>query len=299
MKILIAEDDLTSRMMLDGILKKWGFSTILANDGEQAWDLMRSSEAPQIAILDWQMPAMSGVEVCRKLHQLDRPSPPYLILLTSRGEKKDIVTGLEAGANDYISKPYDNEELLARIRVGERMVKLQMELLELNRALLHESMHDPLTGILNRRAIIQTLEKEISRAKRDEKPLSIGLCDIDMFKRINDTYGHNIGDDVLCGFTKLVQNKLRNYDHFGRYGGEEFLIVLPGSTGTKEENLYERICRQISDNEIMTGKGGIAVTVSIGVAAYYGLESLQELLTVADIHLYKAKEHGRNRVVYG
>ncbi len=298
MKILLAEDDVTSRLMLDGILKKWGFTVILATDGKQAWDVMRSSDAPPIAILDWQMPKMSGLQVCRQLNQIDRPAPPYLIILTARGEKEDIVTGLEAGASDYISKPYDNEELLARIRVGQRMVKLQMELVALNKALLHESSHDPLTGILNRRAIIRTLEKEISRAKRKEKLLSIGLCDIDLFKRINDAHGHHTGDEVLCGFTELVQEELREYDHLGRYGGEEFLIVLPGSEGSQAEGLYERVCRHISNHEIDTSKGGIAITISIGVATYTGSESLQQLLSTADTRLYRAKAMGRNRVIY-
>ena len=298
MKILIAEDDFTSRMMLDGVLNKWGFTTIVTTNGQEAWEVMQRPDAPSIAILDWQMPVMNGLEICRKLRRIDQPTPPYLILLTARGDKKDIVKGLDAGANDYIPKPYDNEELQARIRVGQRMVRLQRELVKLNKALLHEAMHDQLTGIYNRRAIINTLEKELNRAVRGENHLSIGLCDIDHFKNINDTYGHQVGDDVLRGFVKLVEKRLRKYDYIGRYGGEEFLIVSPDSKGTKIEGLYDRICRYISRNKIQTGNQEIAITVSIGVAAFSGGQNVQSLLSVCDAALYRSKKGGRNRVSY-
>ena len=298
MKILIAEDDFTSRMMLDGVLTKWGFTTVVTTNGQEAWEAIQRADAPAIAILDWQMPIMNGLEICRKLRQIEQPTPPYLILLTARGDKKDIVKGLDAGANDYIPKPYDNEELLARIRVGQRMVQLQRELVKLNQTLLHEAMHDQLTGIYNRRAIINTFEKELDRAARGEKHLSIGLCDIDHFKSINDTYGHQVGDDVLRGFVKLVEKQLRKYDYLGRYGGEEFLIVSPDSKGTKSEGLYERICRYISENKIQTGHQKIAITVSIGVAAFSGGQTMQTLLSACDAALYRSKEGGRNRVSY-
>jgi two-component system cell cycle response regulator len=298
MRILIAEDDFTSRMMLDGVLTKWGFTTVVTTNGQEAWEVMRRADAPAIAILDWQMPIMNGLEICRKLGGIEQSTPPYLILLTARGDKKDIVKGLDAGANDYILKPYDNEELLARIRVGQRMVQLQREMVKLNQTLLHEAMHDQLTGIYNRRAIINTLEKELDRAARGENPLSIGLCDIDHFKSINDTYGHQVGDDVLRGFVKLVEKQLRKYDYVGRYGGEEFLIVSPDSKGTKSEGLYERICRYISERKIQTGHQEIVITVSIGVAAFSGGQTVQTLLSASDAALYRSKEGGRNRVSY-
>jgi len=298
MNVLIAEDDMTSRIILGSILKKWGFTPVLTCNGKEALDVMQSKDGPSLAVLDWQMPEMNGIEVCQKIREIDTPEPPYLILLTSKDEKKDIVRGLQAGANDFISKPYDNEELRARINVGQRMVKLQSELGDAYRALKHEAMHDPLTGIFNRRAIMDLLEKEIARAKREKTGLCIGLCDLDFFKKVNDTHGHQIGDEVLIGFTRFVTDKLRTNDHIGRIGGEEFLIVASGSENPQKNILFERICEHVRNNEIATEKGGISITASIGVTRYKGVENIDGLVAAADTALYHAKKTGRNRVVY-
>jgi diguanylate cyclase (GGDEF)-like protein len=298
MKVLIAEDDMISRMILESVLKRWGFTPVMACDGKEAWDVMQSEDTPRLAILDWQMPEMDGIEVCQRIREIDTSDPPYLIVLTSKDEKKDIVKALEAGANDFISKPYDNEELRARINVGKRMVQLQSELGNAYKALKHEAMHDPLTDIFNRRAIIKLLEKEIARAKREKSNLCIGLCDLDYFKRVNDTYGHQTGDEVLIAFTRLVMDKLRINDHVGRYGGEEFLIVAPGSKELKQGTMFERICDHIRNSKISTEKGNISITVSIGVARYTGVENSDTLQAAADTALYHAKKIGRDRVVY-
>ena len=298
MKVLIAEDDMISRMILESVLKRWGFIPVMACDGKEAWDVMQSEDTPRLAILDWQMPEMDGIEVCQRIREIDTSDPPYLIVLTSKDEKKDIVKALEAGANDFISKPYDNEELRARINVGKRMVQLQSELGNAYKALKHEAMHDPLTDIFNRRAIIKLLEKEIARAKREKSNLCIGLCDLDYFKRVNDTYGHQTGDEVLIAFTRLVMDKLRINDHVGRYGGEEFLIVAPGSKELKQGTMFERICDHIRNSKISTEKGNISITVSIGVARYTGVENSDTLQAAADTALYHAKKIGRDRVVY-
>ena len=202
MKILIAEDDFTSRSMLTAILKKWGYDPVVTEDGMAAWDALQKPDAPRLVLLDWNMPGLDGLEVCRRLRTKETPNPPYVILLTGRGEKGDIVRGLEAGANDYIAKPYDNAELQARIRVGQRMLELQAKLLEARDALAHQATHDALTGIFNRRAILDRLAQEISRAERDGTPLSVGMFDIDHFKKINDTFGHQAGDDVLVAFAR-------------------------------------------------------------------------------------------------
>ena len=298
MKILIAEDDITSRIMLASVLKKWGFTLVLACDGKEAWDVMQSKDAPRLAILDWQMPEMNGIEVCQKIREIDTSDPPYLIVLTSKDEKKDIVKGLEAGANDFISKPYDNQELRARINVGKRMVTLQSELADAYKSLKHEAMHDPLTNIYNRRAIMELLEKEIARAKREKTGLCVGLCDLDHFKKVNDTYGHQIGDEVLIAFTRLVSDKLRLNDHVGRIGGEEFLIVVSGSKELKQDVMFERVCEHVRNSEIPTEKGNVSITVSIGVAQYTGSENSDALLAAADTALYHAKKTGRDSVVY-
>ncbi len=297
MKVLIAEDDMTSRIILDSVLKKWGFTPVLTCNGKEAWEVMQSKEAPRLAVLDWQMPEMNGIEVCQKIREIDTSDPPYLILLTSKDEKKDIVKGLQAGANDFISKPYDNKELQARINVGQRMVKLQFELGNAYRALKHEAMHDSLTSIFNRRAIIDLLEKEIARAKREKTGLCVGVCDLDYFKKVNDTYGHQIGDEVLIAFTQFVSDKLRLNDHVGRIGGEEFLIVASGYKDLQKDALFERLCEYVRKSEITTEKGSISITVSIGVARYKGVENVDGLVAAADTALYHAKKTGRDRVV--
>lgn len=298
MRVLIAEDDVTSRIILEGVLKKWGYQTEVAVDGAVAWEALQRPDAPNLLVLDWNMPGLDGIEVCRRIRAVGASNPPYVILLTARGEKADIVKGLDAGANDYISKPYDNDELCARLRVGQRMLELQLELNQARDALAHEAMYDSLTGCLNRRAVLDVLKKELARAKRGSEKLSIGLCDIDHFKMVNDTYGHQVGDEVLREFVRCVRDNLREYDHIGRYGGEEFLIVAPGSRGLKKEGLYERLCERIAGNMVITKAGPIAVTVSIGAAGEQDSDTVDELLAAADAALYHAKKHGRNRVAF-
>jgi len=298
MRLLIAEDDLTSRAVLTAILRKWGYEPIAVKDGGSAWDIMQKPDAPSLALLDWEMPGMNGLEVCRSIRDNNQPSPPYLIILTARNEKADIVAGLDAGANDYISKPYDNSELRARINVGRRMVDLQKELLDARNALAYEAMHDPLTGALNRRAILESLSKELKRAARRQSPLSIGLCDIDHFKQVNDTYGHQVGDAVLCGFVEAIRKSLRGYDLVGRYGGEEFLVVAPDAAGSATDDIYERLRFQIEQLKVATRFGDVNVTVSIGVAGTENGNTVDTLIAKADAALYRAKRAGRNRVVY-
>jgi len=298
MKILIAEDDFTSRSILTAVLKKWGFDPVVTEDGGAAWDVLQRPDAPRLILLDWNMPGMDGLEICRRLRESEVPNPPYVILLTARGEKGDIVKGLEAGANDYVAKPYDNEELQARIRVGQRMLEMQSRLLEARDKLAYQATHDPLTGVLNRRAILDRLGREISRAKRENGSLSVGMFDIDHFKNINDTHGHLAGDEALVAFIRCIQDGLREYDFVGRYGGEEFLVIAPGSIGLKSESLYERLRARIAGAEIATNAGSISLTVSIGVAPGTGQSSVDALLAAADAALYRAKADGRNRVVY-
>jgi diguanylate cyclase (GGDEF)-like protein len=298
MKVLIADDDFTSRSILTAILKKCGFDPVVAEDGGAAWDILQRPDAPRLILLDWNMPVLDGPEICRRIRARNVPDPPYVILLTARGEKSDIVDGLEAGANDYMAKPYDREELLARIGVGQRMLEMQSNLLEARDALSHQATHDFLTGVFNRRAVRDRLKQEITRAGRDGKSLSVGMLDIDHFKKINDTFGHQAGDEALIAFTRLIQGGLREYDCVGRYGGEEFLVIAPGSVGSKNESLFERLRTRISEAEIATNAGPISLTVSIGVAPGTGQSDVDTLLAAADAALYQAKADGRNRVVY-
>jgi two-component system cell cycle response regulator len=298
MKILIAEDDLTSRSILTAVLKKWDFDPVVAEDGAAAWDYLQRPDAPGLVLLDWNMPGLDGLEVCRRLRAVETRNPAYVILLTARGQKGDIVLGLQAGANDYISKPYHSEELQARIGVGRRMLELQSHLLEARDALIHQATHDPLTDILNRRAILDRLAQEISRAGREKACLSVGMFDIDHFKAVNDVHGHQAGDDALIAFTRCIRARLRNYDILGRYGGEEFLVIAPGSVGHNGESLYERLRAGVAETVTPTRAGPLSLTVSIGVAKGTGAGTVDALLAAADAALYQAKAAGRNRVVY-
>lgn len=298
MKVLIAEDDITSRKILTAVLEKWGYNPIAVNDGLDALKILQKIDSPELVLLDWKMPVMDGLEVCRRIRKELCNNRVYIIILTSKSEIKNIVAGLDAGANDYIIKPYDNEELRARINVGQRMIEIQTELEKTKKALVHEAMHDHLTGIYNRRAIIDMLQREVSLARRKRGCVNIGMCDLDNFKQINDSYGHQAGDEVLCGFTRTIQNNLRGYDIFGRYGGEEFLVIIPDGIELSEEHIFERLRKKISEQRMLTRAGEINVTMSVGVAGLQNGESVDTLLGAADTALYRAKEEGRNQVCF-
>jgi len=295
-KILIADDDVTSRLVLAGVLKKHGHEVVVTVDGAEAWDALQRPDAPRLAILDWVMPGLSGVDVCRRARTIESDQPPYIILLTSRGQKTDIVTGLEAGADDYLAKPFDPGELLARVDVGRRLIELQARLIEARDALSHEAMHDPLTGVLNRRAFGSALSRELSRKRRNNNVLAVGICDIDHFKQINDTYLHQTGDEVLCGLVRIMQGNLRGHDVLGRRGGDEFVVLTEHAREDGAAILYERLRAAIADNPIQTGAGIMPITISFGVKIWADGETEEELLAAADAALYQAKSGGRNRV---
>ena len=298
MRLLIVEDDLTSRHILTAILRKWGYDPVVREDGAAAWEALQQPGAPELILLDRKMAGMDGLEVCRRLREHDASRSAYIILLTGLGEKSDIVQGLEAGANDYIAKPYDNEELRARIKVGQRMLELQSSLRQARDALEHQAMHDPLTGVFNRRAILARLSQELSRARREDGRLSVGMCDLDHFKKINDRLGHQAGDEVLVAFTQCVQANLRDYDSYGRYGGDEFLVVTIGARDQAAVSLYERLRARVAATEIKTKTGNVSLTVSIGMAQGTGQSTAEALIAAADAALYRAKAEGRNRVVH-
>ncbi|MBN2231915.1 MAG: diguanylate cyclase [Deltaproteobacteria bacterium] len=296
MDILIAEDELVSRNILTALLKRFGHR-VTAADGSEALAVMSREGAPRLAILYWMMPGMDGVDVCRRIRTVPSADPPYVILLTARNDERSIVEGLDAGANDYLTKPYGSEELRARVGVGVRMLELQADLGRIRNDLAHEAMHDSLTGILNRRAIPDGLSRELSRAGRQGSTLTIGLYDIDSFKQINDRYGHLTGDDVLRKLTAILRDNLRDYDLIGRYGGEEFLVVGPRTDCHAPNNLYERLRHAAAASPIPTRSGDLSITISIGTAGASGDEDPDTILAAADNALYEAKRTGRNRVV--
>jgi len=301
MKLLVADDSNVSRTMLSAITKSWGYDVVLAEDGEQAWQIMQEDGAPQLVLLDWEMPKMNGIEVCERVIAKYPENPPYIVLLTSRSSSGDIVEGLSKGANDYLSKPFDTAELQVRLKVGKRMVEMQEKLNETLNELKELASHDSLTGLLNRRAIMEGLPKEIQRMKRQENVLCIGMCDIDHFKQINDTYGHLVGDEVLKEVTQRMAATLRDYDLLGRYGGEEFLVITPVDNCKNGLMAYQRICEVVSSQAIQVNELSIPVTISCGVAAYSAesnVKTITELVAKADEALYQAKSNGRNRVVF-
>jgi two-component system, cell cycle response regulator len=299
MRILIAEDDLTSRCILSAALRKGGHEVVETINGAEAWETLQQPGAPALAILDWIMPEMDGLEVVHHVRALQSPKPPYIIMLTSKGEKVNIIAGLDAGADDYVVKPFDLGELQARVEVGRRLVEMQAALIESREALAHQATHDPLTGMLNRRAILDCLDKELARAGRHGgDTLAVGACDIDHFKRVNDTYGHQTGDDVLCGLVKILRENLRNYDSVGRMGGEEFLLITPMKERMDPMYMFDRLCMTVAESKITTRSGALSVTVSIGVTCATAGSTVDAILGVADTALYRAKAQGRNRAVY-
>lgn len=296
MRALVADDDTASRILLQKVLTKWGYEVTMAATGEEAWKILTGDSPPDLAVLDWMMPELDGVEVCRRVRALDLPSPPYLILLTSRGDKQDIATGLEAGAADYVQKPFDHDELRARLLVGRRFAELNRKLLDTQRELRRQALTDPLTHIHNRRSILMRLKEEMARAPRQGLPLSIGTLDIDHFKAVNDSYGHAAGDLVLQTVAERALKALRAYDALGRIGGEEFLVVMPGVGPRDAEIVLERLRRTVRATPVKVQSKDLQVTVSIGGAVSEG-ESMDELLNRADEALYRAKGSGRDRVV--
>ncbi len=298
MKILVAEDDPISRMKLETMLRKWGYETVVCQDGTSAWELIQREECPQLLILDWMMPGLDGVELCRRVRSLSREPYVYVLLLTARDDKDDIVRGMEAGADDYITKPYHPHELEVRVRAGRRIAELNLELLAARNALKQQATHDALTGLLNRRAILEYLDKELARGLRRQENLCVGLMDIDHFKLINDTHGHQVGDEVLCELASRLSQALRPYDRVGRYGGEEFLVVISDCDCALIRKHYDRLRLALSEKPFATAAGPVAVTASIGVGIVQRDRFVDTygLIRLADQALYRAKEQGRNRV---
>jgi len=297
MKILIADDDPVSSRLLDRLLVKWGYEVIAAHDGTEAWEVLQAENAPRVALLDWIMPGIDGLEICRRVRARSSQPYVYIMLLTANDKVGNLVEGLESGADDYLTKPFHPQELKARLRVGLRMLDLESRLVEARESLRFKASHDSLTTIWNRGAIIEMLERELSRARRDGSSVGILLADIDHFKRVNDTRGHLVGDEVLRAVTGRLKGEVRSYDSVGRYGGEEFLIVLPGCDNPKLSTKAERLVKVVERSSIGTSTGTVAVTISIGGIASGDCPhaDVNKLLLAADTALYRAKVSGRNR----
>ncbi|MGA3235945.1 MAG: diguanylate cyclase [Bryobacteraceae bacterium] len=297
-RVLAAEDNPVFQSMLRSMLTKWGYDPIIARDGAEAWRVLAAEDAPRLAILDWMMPGLDGVEICRRVRASGREPYIYILLLTARTESQDLVEGMEAGADDYLTKPFIAHELRVRLRAGQRILDLQTELVAAREALRVQATHDSLTGIANRSGILDSLHTGLARASRDRRPVAVLMADVDCFKQINDTRGHQAGDEVLRELAHRMKSAMRSYDAVGRYGGEEFLVVLPGCDGAGALAQAERIRSVIGGEPFRAGGSVFGITCSLGISWRdpASPEDADALISEADLALYNAKARGRNRV---
>jgi len=294
--VLVAEDDPMFRKILQNWLQSWDYKVIVATDGTEAWSILQQERPPDLLILDWVMPGIDGMELCRRIRERQSPSYQYILVVTANDARQDVVRGLEAGADDYLTKPFDKGELRARLRVGTRILTLQEDLIRARENLRFQATHDVLTGIWNRRAVLDLLHREIERATRFHASTGVLMLDLDHFKKINDTYGHLTGDAVLKETAQRITQVVRSYDFVGRYGGEEFLVLLPGCDKEQAEQSGERIRLAVTATPVFAAGSEIHVTISIGATATIGGPET-EVLAIADAALYQAKSAGRNRTV--
>jgi two-component system cell cycle response regulator len=294
MKIIIVEDEPISRRILENFLIECGYEVLSASDGMGALEIIQSPDAPRLVISDWMMPNMNGVELCEKIRGMEKDQYTYFILLTTKAEKGDIIKGLESGADDFIVKPFDREELKYRVKIGERIINLEQRI-------MHLANTDYLTGVLNRRAFMERMEGEINRSVRNKKEISIILMDIDHFKKVNDKFGHQVGDLVLQKFTERVLMASRSYDFVGRYGGEEFIVGLPETNMEQSLLIAERMRQNIEEMQLTfpdNPQVALRITASFGITSCVieSFEKIDSVIKLADDALYRAKTEGRNRV---
>ena len=296
MKILVADDDPISRRVIEACLTQAGYEVSVAGDGAEALEIIGKPDSPRLLVLDRTMPHVDGVDVCRAIRKKALEPDVYIILVTAKDERDEIVEGFEAGADDYMTKPFDVGELKARVRTGARIVERQLELITSREQMRAEAMYDSLTGLLNRAAFFDLFQKEVARAQRYETSLALIMADLDNFKDTNDKYGHLAGDAVLVEVARRLRTSMRVSDSVGRYGGEEFVIVAPGCTANAAALLAERFRLGVSSKPIVLPTESIFMTMSFGVAGTDDMSKAGGLLRAADEALYRAKNSGKNRV---
>jgi two-component system, cell cycle response regulator len=308
-KLLLVEDEATQQMLMERLLRSVGYSVDVASNGEDALEMIKTGQY-QLVLTDWEMPGMDGVTLCRLVREANLPSV-YILLLTSHGAVAHAVAGLRAGANDFIRKPADETELVARLDAGRRVVLLEQSLREANSKIERLSVIDPLLEIFNRRYLHERLPREAIRSRRYGQSLSVIMADLDHFKRINDTYGHQTGDVVLQHAVAMARSALRQSDWMARYGGEEFVIVLPETPLLGAYAVAERMRELCAETPVEIRETKLVVTASFGVATIDGVpsctddgvppctEDAEAMLREADKALYESKRAGRNRVTCG
>jgi diguanylate cyclase (GGDEF)-like protein len=299
-KILLADDDPVSRRLMERMLQRGGYEVITVENGREAARELTAAGGPRLALIDWMMPELDGPAVCREVRSRIDGAYVYILLLTSKQSSEDIVKGLQAEADDYLTKPCHPAELKARLHTGRRILQLEDKLVEAREDMRFKATHDALTSLWDRGAILALLRSELSRSKREHSSVSVLLCDIDHFKQVNDVHGHQVGDEVLEEVSTRLLDAVRPYDAVGRYGGEEFLIVLNGCSAEDLEVRAEQARKAICGRVFSTSDGSILVSMSIGaitIQDWDKTDAIQPFLKEADEALYRAKAAGRNRVI--
>lgn len=299
MKILIVDDERIERRIVEKTLARLGHDLVVADNGALAWKYIQEQQL-RFVITDWNMPGINGIQLIQKIRSSELEGYVYVILVTSNDKNEDIVQGLYSGADDYLTKPFNPAELEARVAVGERVLTLEDHLVRANNQLEKLAMVDSLTGIMNRRAIYKFARGELERARRIADPISVIFLDIDKFKEVNDEYGHLTGDEALKLIAQVIKERSRTYDGIGRWAGDEFLIVLPGTTTQDAEGAAKRILEGIAATKLALPEGGVlSLRASAGVATVTKISGsatlLDDIIQLADEALYRAKEAGGNQ----
>jgi two-component system cell cycle response regulator len=294
MKILIAEDQATSALFLRRLLEALGHEVAVAVDGNEAWRIVREGQVP-LVISDWMMPGMDGLELCRRIRDRAGLRYTYVILLTSKDLRAERLEGLRAGADDFLVKPPDSDELAVKLEIAQRILGVQAELERLNLRLAELVSTDGLTGVRNRRSFDECLQDAYSFATRQRLPLSLVMIDVDHFKSFNDTFGHPAGDDVLRAVAGLLRDNIRDHDQVARYGGEEFVLLLPATDARAGCVIAERLRAAIAGHPWTSRP----ISISLGVATTSdGTRGVSGLLDEADKALYRSKQQGRDRITH-
>jgi len=301
MRILLADDDLVSLRLIERMLQNNGYEVMTVDNGKDAVRALSRAGGPRLALIDWMMPELSGPAVCREVRCRHDDAYVYMLLLTAKQSSGDVVHGLEAGADDYLTKPCHPAELYARLHTGRRILQLEDKLVEAREEMRYKATHDALTSLFDRGAILAVLKGELRRSLRENSSVSLLFCDIDHFKQINDTNGHLAGDEVLEQVAQRLRDAIRSSDAVGRYGGEEFLIVLSDCKGAPLHERAEQVRNAIGCVPFVTAQGTFSASVSIGAVTIDHWDkslSIEPYLKSADSALYRAKSNGRNQVVY-
>jgi two-component system, cell cycle response regulator len=295
--VLVADDSPVYRKLVEHALAESAITVLFANSGHQAIEIFER-EHPDLIITDWMMPDITGIELCQKIRAGAQSSYTYVIILTSNAEKENVVKGLSAGADDYLTKPFHRDELLARVHVGRRLIDLHRQIQAKNKLLEELALTDPLTGLPNRRAIEAWAVRQLSGAARYGFSFWVVMTDLDHFKSVNDTYGHDAGDTVLKKFAELLKASTRLSDISGRIGGEEFLLVITHADEKGATLLADRLREEFAAERFYFKGATLQVTASFGIVGFSGKQApeFSELVAQADEALYRAKHHGRNRI---